>query len=167
LTIVVLTTKLRFMDLQKEIKQTKPFSSKAQEAFLSILKTSDKIESSAALFLKGFNLTLPQHNVLRILKGAGPEGWSCSEISLRMIKKDSDITRLLDRLEKPGYIVRIPDKNDRRSIRCQITPKGLELVAKVEPALKNRHALLHEKLGDKKLQQLIHLLEEVRILSDY
>ena len=153
------------MSLKDEIKQGKPFSSTAQEAILNIIKTADKLDNIITEFLKDYNLTSAQYNVLRILKGSGKNGWNCSEISSRMIKKDSDITRLLDRLEKPGFLKRVPDANDRRSIRCHITTKGIKLVDKITPFLKQNHDKFQNKIGSKKLKELIHILEQIRIIS--
>jgi len=154
------------MSLKDEIKQNKPFVSEAQEAVLNIVKTADKLDTIISSKMKEFNLTSTQYNVLRILKGAGANGWSCSEISIRMLKKDPDITRLLDRLEKRDLIKRERDKNDRRSVRSYINKKGLELVNGMGPKIEEQHNLLQKKMGAKKLKQLINLLEEIRLLTD-
>src|SRR2546423_9782730 len=77
-----------------------------EEAFVSILKTAEMLTWAGSDLMKRFDLTPTQYNVLRILRGAEPEGASCTEVSERLIKKDSDITRLLDRLESRGLISR-------------------------------------------------------------
>src|SRR5215471_12619391 len=93
--------------LQAEIKQTRPFSGPEQEAYLSLLRTTDKLQTAIEGELKKFGLTGTQYNALRILRGAGAEGLPCSEIGERMITRDPDITRLLDRLQKRGLVERI------------------------------------------------------------
>src|SRR5713226_4693010 len=86
--------------LQKEIQQSQPFRSVGAEAFLNIIRTADALTRDVEKMLKRHGLTSTQYNLLRILRGAGKSGATCSEISGRMIKEDPDVTRLLDRMEK-------------------------------------------------------------------
>ena len=95
--------------LQAELKQNVPFTSREQEAYLSLLRTADTLQSRVEAKLKEFGLTGTQYNALRILRGAGQEGIPCSEIGERMITRDPDITRLLDRLQKRGLVERSRD----------------------------------------------------------
>ncbi len=85
--------------LQAELKQKVPFTSREQEAYLSLLRTADALQAQVEARLKEFGLTGTQYNALRILRGAGPDGLPCREIGERMITRDPDITRLLNRLE--------------------------------------------------------------------
>ena len=150
---------LRFMaGLLEEIKQTKPFASKEEEVFLNLQRTAEALRWSVAETLKPYELTGSQYNVLRILRGAGAEGVKCSEISERLVTKDSDITRLLDRLIARNLVTRERDERDRRVIITRITEEGLKLLAELdEPVLKaNRKQLGH--LGDDLLEQLNALL---------
>src|SRR5229473_5040996 len=102
--------------LQAELKQKIPFTSREAEAYLSLLRTSDALQTQVEAQLKEFGVTGTQYNALRILRGAGPEGLPCSEIGGRMIARDPDITRLLNRLEDRGLVVRMGAKHDRRVI---------------------------------------------------
>lgn len=148
--------------LLDEIKQTKPFGSLEDEAFLNVLRTAEAFVWREAEFLKPYEITLAQYNVLRILRGAEPEGLICREISERMIARDPDVTKLLDRLEARSLVRRERQEKDRRVIIVRITAEGLKLVKEIdEPALKMTENLLAH-LGERKLKTLIELLEEAR-----
>ena len=148
--------------LQDEIKQTKPFESLEDEAFVSVLRTAGAFQWREAELLKPYEITLPQYNVLRILRGAGAEGLICREIGERMIARDPDVTKLLDRLEARGLVSRERQEKDRRVIVARVTPEGLRLVAEIDgPVLKLTADLLGH-LGEHKLGTLIRLLEEAR-----
>jgi len=148
--------------LQDEIKQTKPFESPEDEAFVSVLRTAGAFQWREAELLKPYEITLPQYNVLRILRGAEPEGLICREISERMITRDPDVTKLLDRLEARGLVSRERQEKDRRVIVARVTPEGLRLVGEIDgPVLKLTEELLGH-LGERKLGTLIRLLEEAR-----
>jgi len=148
--------------LREEIKQTKPFGSLEDEAFLNVLRTAEAFLRRETEFLKAYEVTLPQYNVLRILRGAEPEGLICREISERMIARDPDVTKLLDRLEARGLVRRERQEKDRRVIVTRATPEGLKLVNELDqPSLKLTEDLL-KHLGERKLKTLIRLLEEAR-----
>src|SRR5258706_2155813 len=149
-------------NLQAELKLTVPLTSREQEAYLALLRTTDALESQIDAKLKEFGLTGTQYNALRILRGAGREGIPCSEIGERMITRDPDVTRLLDRLEKRDLVERTRSKQDRRVVCGKITPAGLKLLREIDSPLERfgRAALRH--VGQDKLQQLIDLLELVR-----
>ncbi len=102
--------------LQAELKQKIPFSSREQEAYLSLLRTVDALQTQIEARLKEFGVTGTQYNALRILRGAGAEGLPCREIGERMITHDPDITRLLNRLEDRGLVERTRARHDRRVI---------------------------------------------------
>ena len=89
--------------LQAELKQKIPFTSREQEAYLSLLRTADALQAQVEARLKDFGLTGTQYNALRILRGAGPEGLPCREIGERMITHDPDITRLLNRWKNAAW----------------------------------------------------------------
>lgn len=148
--------------LQAELKQNVPFSSREQEAYLSLLRTTDALETQVEAWLKDFALTGTQYNALRILRGAGPEGLPCREIGERMITHDPDITRLLNRLEDRGFIERTRSKDDRRVIYGKITTAGLKLLREMDAPLEKRGREMLRHVGQEKLKQLIELLELVR-----
>ncbi len=148
--------------LQAELKQTIPFGSREQEVYLSLLRTADALQTQVETWLKEFGLTGTQYNALRILRGAGADGLSCREIGERMITHDSDITRLLDRLENRGLVERTRDKADRRVIYGKITVAGLKLLREMDAPLDKRGREMLRHVSQEKLKQLIELLELVR-----
>jgi DNA-binding MarR family transcriptional regulator len=150
------------MDLLTEIKQTKPFRSMEEELLVSLQLTTDRAGWLAAELMKEHGLSRTQYNALRILRGAGEKGLACSEIGERMIERDPDITRLLDRLEKRSLIQRARDQKDRRVIIARITKSGLEALRALDRPLED---LIHKALsglGEKKLKLLLELLQAVR-----
>jgi DNA-binding MarR family transcriptional regulator len=148
--------------LQAELKQTVPFRSLEEEAHLSIIRTADLLMRSGAALLKEYGLTPTQYNVLRILRGAGAEGHPSGEVADRMITREPDITRLLDRMEAKGWVHRRRDPEDRRVMRVWITLAGRELTDRLDrpTAEVQRHCLGH--LGDAKLAELSDLLGTIR-----
>lgn len=151
-------------DLQAELKQTKPFKSAGQEAFLSLQRTSDLMIRKVVQFLKPWGISPTQYNVLRILRGAGAEGLCCGEISDRMITHDPDITRLLDRIEKLGWIERSRSARDRRVVEARISKKGLDLLKEIDEPIEKFNHEVTSHLSERKLKQLIVLLAELRNL---
>jgi DNA-binding MarR family transcriptional regulator len=148
--------------LQAELKQSRPFTSREQEAYLALLRTADALQSQIENWLKGFGVTGTQYNALRILRGAGPEGLPCREIGERMITRDPDITRLLDRLEERGLVKRARANFDRRVIYGKISSAGLKLLREIDRPLEKKGREMLKHVGQKKLDQLIELLELVR-----
>lgn len=148
--------------LQEELKQTKPFKSLEEEVILNIARTAEYLAAGAAQVFKTADLTATQYNALRILRGAGAEGLSCSEISERMVTKESDITRLLDRLESRGFISRERPANNRRLVIARITEDGQKVLSELDVPVDelNRRQVGH--LGKKQLNTLNELLEAVR-----
>ena len=90
--------------IQAEIQQTKPFTSLEDEALVALQRTADRLHWRLSEMLKPHGLSPTQYNALRILRGAGDQGRACSEIAERMINRDPDITRLVDRLERRGLV---------------------------------------------------------------
>jgi DNA-binding MarR family transcriptional regulator len=148
--------------LQAEIKQRRPFGSLEEEAYLNLLRTTDLLFRGEEALLKPLNLSPPQYNVLRILRGAGSDGLACREITDRMLTRDPDVTRLLDRLEKRGLAVRTREHRDRRVITTRITEEGLRMLKQLDqPILQlQRRQLGH--LGRKQLRLLVKVLESAR-----
>ena len=150
------------MSLRDEIQQKRPFKSLEEEVALNIHRTASALAQGLTPPLRESDLTGTQYNVLRILRGAGKEGLPCGEIAARMITRDSDMTRLLDRLAKRGLIVRERDPNDRRVVMTRITRPALTLLAALDEPVVETHARLLGHLGRRKLQQLAVLLEAAR-----
>ena len=148
--------------LQAELKQNVPFTSREQEAYLALLRTADVLQSRVESKLKEFGLTGTQYNALRILRGAEPDGLPCSEIGERMITHDPDITRLLDRLEKRGFVARTRDQHDRRVICGRITAAGQKLLREMDRPIERHGQEMLRHVRQPELQKLIDLLELVR-----
>jgi DNA-binding MarR family transcriptional regulator len=148
--------------LQEELRQTKPFASREEEVYLNIQHTAEALWWGVSETLKRAELTPTQYNVLRILRGAGEAGASCGEISERLVTKDSDITRLLDRLETRGLISRGRELKDRRRITTRITDEGLRLLAELDGPIAECHRRQLGPLGDKQLATLSRLLDAAR-----
>ncbi len=148
--------------LQREIKQTRPFSSLEEEVLLNLQHTADALERGLAQTLKASGLTGTQYNVLRILRGAGETGLRCQEIGERMITHDPDITRLLDRLEKRGLIARKRDEQDRRVVTTRITAEGLKLLKPLDEPVREANRRLLGHMERKQLDTLNRLLETAR-----
>jgi DNA-binding MarR family transcriptional regulator len=160
--------------IQSEIKKTRPFDSLEQEVFLNLLKTADVLMAEVTELLKPHGISPTQYNVLRIVRGAGAgccdgghadpaaKGIACREIGERMITRDPDLTRLLDRLEKASLITRERDKEDRRVIVTRVTDAGLDLLRTLDQPIVDLHKRQLGHLGTGKLQELLELLEAVR-----
>jgi len=148
--------------LADEIKQTKPFGSVAEEAILNVQRTASALTQAFAETLKPFGLSETQYNALRILRGAGRDGLACQEIAERMITRDPDITRLLDRLEGRRLIERTRSREDRRVVVARISAEGLKLLSSLDARARDLPKKVLGHLGEKKLKALIDLLEEAR-----
>ena len=152
--------------IQSDIQQTKPFSFLEEEALVALQRTADRLQWRLSEMLKTHDLSPTQYNALRILRGAGEEGRSCSEIAERMINRDPDITRLVDRLERRGLAARSREGRDRRVIITRITPAGLKLLESLDRPVEDLNRKLLGPLGEQRLRTLIQLLDAVREQSD-
>jgi DNA-binding MarR family transcriptional regulator len=130
-------------------------------AFLELLRKTDTLSRGLITILKTWDLSMNQYNVLRILRGS-PAGLPCGEIARLMITRDPDITRLLDRLEKRGVIVRWREATDRRMVMARITREGLKLLARLDEPVKGAHRRQLGHMGRKRLATLIELLQASR-----
>ncbi len=148
--------------LQAEIKQTKPFPRRSSEALLSVMRTAALLEHQINEILRPFGLTELQYNVLRILRGAGPEGLCGREISERVVSKVPDVSRLLDRMEAMQLLRRERDATDRRHVAARITPKGLRLLDESSPALARFERERFGHVDSERLQQIIDGLADIR-----
>jgi DNA-binding MarR family transcriptional regulator len=149
--------------LRAELKQSKPFASKAEEALLNMERTADCFRRIIQQTLKPFGITATQFNALRILRGAFPKGLPCSELGSRLVSSDPDITRLLDRLAREGLAVRHRDTGDKRVVLTTISPEGHALLERVVPVIDEEVRQLMAHMADGQLGQLIDLLEAARM----
>ena len=148
--------------LQQEIYQTKAIRFLEEEATLNIVRTADVLMLALADVLKPHLLSATQYNVLRILRGAGKDGASCKDIGSRLVARDPDITRLMDRLEQRGLVSRDRAGEDRRVVTHRLTRAGLELVNELDGPIEALHRTIMGHMKAAKLRELIGLLEEVR-----
>ena len=146
----------------KELKQTRPFEDRREEAALNVLRTADALNRGLELLLKRHGITSAQYNVLRILRGAGERGLHCGGIAERMITAEPDITRLLTRMERLGLLVRQRDGNDRRMVTAFATERGRHLLDELEKPLRELQQRQFALLSDAEIDALISGLEKVR-----
>ena len=140
----------------------RPLRTPEQAVFLSVQKTADVLMGEVAELLKPAELTPTQYNVLRILRAAGDEGLPCGRIAERMLTREPDMTRLLDRLEGRGLIGRARGTDDRRVVRGRITDKGRSLLGLLDGPLADLHRRQLGHLGRENLKSLAKLLERAR-----
>ncbi|MPY67603.1 MarR family transcriptional regulator [Deinococcus sp. SDU3-2] len=145
--------------------QAEAASTLEHQVYLSLQRLAADLGHQTAEVLKGSGLSLAQFNVLRILRGAGEDGLTCGEIGGRLITRDSDVTRLLDRLEKQALVTRVRSTQDRRVVLSSITPKGRDLLADLDAPLSTLHRAQLGALGPQKLRQVLALLDEVAAAS--
>ncbi len=148
--------------IQAEIQQTKPIGSLEEEAILNLQRTTAQLSQAMTELLKEHDLTPTQYNVLRILRGAGTAGYTAGEIGERMVTRDPDVTRLLDRLERRGLVERWRCTHDRRVVWTRITAGGVDAIAPLDAPLKELNLRLLRHMGDDRLRQLVELLEVAR-----
>ena len=148
--------------LRDEVKQTRGFSSPAHEAVVSILRTAAVVQRHFSQVVEGSGVTIQQYNVLRILRGAGTAGIPTLAVRDRMIEEAAGITRLLDKLETAGYVMRERSTPDRRQVLCQITPAGLRLLAALDEPVDAANEFSLAMLDDPEKLSLVELLGAVR-----
>jgi DNA-binding MarR family transcriptional regulator len=130
--------------------------------FVSLMRAADALARGAEALLKPFGLSGTQYNILRILRGAGETGLACREVGCRLISRDPDITRLLDRMESRGLIARAREARDRRVVKTRITAEGLRLLGELDKPVQELHRRQWRHVPAKELRKLSNLLERAR-----
>ena len=148
--------------IQREIKQTRPIPTLEEEAYLNVQRTAAVLMQGFAELLRRHDLTPTQYNVLRILRGAGDRGLTAGDVGDRMITRDPDVTRLLDRLEKRGLAERWRCTEDRRVVWTRITEAGRAAIAPLDAEIAQMHLAQLGHLGRDRLTTLVDLLESAR-----
>lgn len=148
--------------LKHEIQQKTPFSGIEEEAILNLMRTSDFLERAFQQKTREWGISSTQYNVLRILRGAQPEGLQCAAIGDRMITAEPDVTRILSRLKALKLIRQHRDENDRRIVWTQIGEAGLRLLGEMDPLIRRFPASLLGHMSERDLRRLIRLLETAR-----
>lgn len=152
--------------LRDELKQTRPFNSTAHEAVVSILRTAAVVQRLSSQVVEPGGVTIQQYNVLRILRGAGEAGLPTLAIRDRMVEEAAGITRLLDKLEGAGLVVRERSTPDRRQVLCQITPAGLAVLANLDEPINQMTLDALAMLDESERKTLVELLGAVRAGCD-
>jgi len=130
-----------------------------QDAYVLLQRAAAALHEEMVQFLKPHGLSPTQYNVLRILRGARPDLLSCGEIACRLIARDPDLTRLLDRLARQGWVERTRGQAERRVVRSGITSAGVALLKNLDSAIVSLHKRQFDALGDKKTAALAKLLD--------
>jgi DNA-binding MarR family transcriptional regulator len=151
--------------IRGEIRQTKPFASLADEAVVTLLATADRARTALAQVVEAHGITLQQYNVLRILRGAGPEGLPTLEIAARMIEHSPGVTRLLDRLEARRLVRRVRCPQDRRQVLCHAAGAARHLLAGLDAPVSDAGRRALAPLDPSRTAELIRLLDAVRASS--
>jgi len=148
--------------IQRELKQTRPFASPAQEAGVALLRTADVLRHDVDRALAPHGITGQQYNVLRILRGAHPGKLPTLEIAARLIERQPGVTRLLDRIEARGLVTRERCREDRRQVLCRITRAGLDVLAAADGPLNEIESRRLGRLAGPDLEKLVRILDRVR-----
>ena len=148
--------------IHAEIQQSKPFRTRSQEAYLDLIRTADDAKRRIASMLDASSITLQQYNVLRILRGARPEGLPTLAIAERMVERTPGVTRLVDRMEGKGWVYRERCTDDRRRVWCRITAAGLELLEPLDQPINSIDDSLFDALSEDELVDLIGYLDRLR-----
>ncbi len=147
--------------IAQEIQQAKPFTCIGEEVYLNLARTYEYLEQGLTELLRPHGISPTQYNMLRILRGAGPEGLSCSDAARRMVSHDPDVTRLFDRLAKRGLIERRRSSRDRRLVIIAISSLGIEILAKLDQPVVELHA---EQFGALRVEDLVQLIRQLEAL---
>ncbi len=148
--------------LRSEIRQTRPFRSASHEAAVGLLRTADVLRRHFSEVLAPHDITPAQYNVLRVLRGAGPEGLPTLEVAERLIEHAPGITRMMDRLEARGWVRRKRCTGDRRRMLCFLTEEGRELLAELDDPMDRANEAVLTGLSEAQQRQLTELLDRVR-----
>jgi DNA-binding MarR family transcriptional regulator len=149
-------------ELRDEIRQTQAFKSLEQEAHLNVIRTAGVLLDGIEQVLKPFGITGAQFNVLRILRGAEPQGLCRNDVRDRMVTRMPDMTRMLDRMERAGLVSRCRDSDDRRMVTTRITPAGLDLLSLVDDEVVAEHKRRLGHMSQEQLQALVDLASLAR-----
>lgn len=148
------------MTTSTDLQQTRLTSAPEHEAYVALQRLATRLRDETEELLKTGGLSVTQFNVLRILRGSGTQGLTCGEIGARLISKDPDVTRLLDRLEKLGWVERARSEQDRRVVLTRLSPEGRALVGRFDTPLAELHRQQFAHLPPERLAGLLDLLRE-------
>ncbi|MCW9705212.1 MarR family winged helix-turn-helix transcriptional regulator [Fodinibius salsisoli] len=152
------------MEFKQAIKQ-KRFPSPQMEAILNMVYSANHFENIMRKLLHEFDLSHEQFNVLRILRGNHPGAYELNQIRDRMLNSWSNVSRLVEKLRKKGFVTRQPKPENRRKVEIKITQDGLDFLEQVDANLTTAE-LMKQTLDDEKAAQLTALLDELRTNLD-
>jgi len=152
--------------LQDEIKQAKPFKSAQEELWLNLARTTAMASHVIEHGLRQHGLSATQYNVLRILRGAGAQGLCQYEIGDRLVAQVPDVPRIVDRMEKAGWVHRQRGMSDRRIVMASLTPAGMELVGSLDQPVLEMIGAIFAGLEDSQVETLNDLLVAARSTGD-
>lgn len=150
------------MPILEELIKTKPIQDPYQRAYLNIMYTGNWLFNRINNALKPFDLTEPQYNVLRILRGQSGAAMSLFEVQDRMIQKMSNVSRLIDKLLEKGWVARTECKDNRRKVDIRITEAGMNILNEVEPSLRQAFDMIDANLTTEQATTLASLLDAMR-----
>lgn len=148
--------------LRSELHQNRDFESLEQEAYLNLQRTVGVINGPFLQLFKANQLRPSQYNILRILRGQEGQGLACSHIGERMVTRDPDVTRLVDKLLKMGLVRRVRSDSDRRVVLISITDEGQNLLAEMDDPVRELHHAALGHLTGVELEELNRLLVKAR-----
>lgn len=148
-----------------DIKQTRPFRTRSQEAAVALMRTAHLLRRNAEAVVAAEEITLQQFNVLRILRGARAP-LPTMEISVRMIEPACGITRLIGALEQRGFVKREQWQGDRRQVLCQITAAGLRVLERLEDPMNRLDDSTTGTLPPDDVERLLEILGEIRVNAE-
>ena len=146
--------------LRKRIRQQR-FASPQQEALLNAMVAANYVRAQSERVVDAHGITLPQYNVLRILRGVHPEGHPRYEIAARMLDRAPDVTRIIDRLDEKGLVERVRGESDRRHSVTRITRDGLKLLEEIDPEMQRAFAPMEARLTQREARELSRLCERL------
>ncbi len=148
--------------IEQAISQRAQFSTEQVRLTVSVMYASSTLYAMTNSALKEYGISVQQFNVLRILRGLQPQGATIKLITDRMVDKMSNASRLIDKLEKRGLVLRTEDEKDRRKVEVTITPLGLEVLIEASVALETQTTqFLEEKLDVQETRTLNALLGKI------
>src|SRR5687768_4991954 len=149
-------------DLREDLRQRKPFTSLEQEAQLNVVRTASLLVDSFEQMLRPYGITATQYNVLRILRGAEPDGLCRNELRDRMLTRMPDVTRLLDRMEEAGLVERTRDTEDRRMVTSRITKRASDLLDTLDSLVADHEKRMFVGISPDQIETLIDVLDVIR-----
>ena len=146
--------------LEEEIQQTR-FKDQYQKGIINLMYTTGQIHSAQNRFLKAYDITIPQYNILRILRGQHPQPATVSLLIARMLDKTSNASRIVERLRRKGLVSRVRRESDRRQVDVEITPRGLDLLAELDQHESALACGMHD-LDVLEIEEFNRLLDKLR-----